>query len=151
MCNVGHYLNGSVCEICTGNEIKSTPGDATNCSADAPCDGVTSFPNADHSACAESPGAKSNIPCYDFPNSEIGTPDSSFFHLILFIFCKRSKINNTALVSSLSTLFAVCAPGLEKEDGLCLDPNRPRRYVLQNRDTTITSTETMVNLQVAAH
>ena len=40
--------------MCTGNEIKSTPGDATNCSADPPCDGITSVPNAEHSACGES-------------------------------------------------------------------------------------------------
>ena len=40
--------------MCTGNEIKSTPGDATNCSADVPCDGTTSVPNAEHSACGES-------------------------------------------------------------------------------------------------
>ena len=40
--------------MCTGNEIKSTPGDATNCSADGPCDGITSVPNGDHSDCSES-------------------------------------------------------------------------------------------------
>ena len=53
VCNVGLYWTGSACELCAGNEIKSTPGDATNCSADAPCDGVTSVPNDDHSACGE--------------------------------------------------------------------------------------------------
>ena len=40
--------------MCTGNEIKSTPGDATNCSADAQCNGITSVPNTDHSASGES-------------------------------------------------------------------------------------------------
>ena len=49
------------------------------------------------------------------------------------------------------TLFAVCTAGLEMEDGLCLDPNRPRRYNLQKRDTTITTTGTMINLQVRFH
>ena len=33
------------------NHSKSTPGDATNCSADVPCDGTTSVPNSDYSAC----------------------------------------------------------------------------------------------------
>ena len=54
VCNFGHHRNGSKCEICAGNEIKSTPGDANNCSADAPCDGITSVPNDDHSACGKS-------------------------------------------------------------------------------------------------
>ena len=63
VCNVGHYRNGSMCEKCTGNEIKSTPGDDTNCSVDAPCDGITYVPNAEHSACGQSVKL-----CFDFPN-----------------------------------------------------------------------------------
>ena len=63
VCNVGHYRNGSRCELCTGNKIKSTPGDATNCSTDAPCDGTTSVPNGEHSACGQSMKL-----CFDFLN-----------------------------------------------------------------------------------
>ena len=37
--------------MCIGNTIKSAPGDAADCSADAPCDGVTTEPNAGHTAC----------------------------------------------------------------------------------------------------
>ena len=48
-------------------------------------------------------------------------------------------------------MFSVCAAGLELEDGLCLDPNRPRRYKLKKRDTTLTTTGTMVNSQVRVH
>ena len=51
-------------------------------------------------------------------------------------------------IPTISSYFAVCTAGLEMEDGLCLDPNRPRRYVAQQPDTTITSTGTMVSLQV---
>ena len=34
------------------------------------------------------------------------------------------------------------------EDGLCLDPNRPRRYKLNKHDTTITTEGAMISLQV---
>ena len=39
--------------LCTGNEIKSTPGDAADCSADTPCDGDSKAPNDDRTACGE--------------------------------------------------------------------------------------------------
>ena len=39
--------------MCTGNEIKSTPGDTTDCTADMPCDGTTNVPNDNHTACGE--------------------------------------------------------------------------------------------------
>ena len=44
--------------------------------------------------------------------------------------------------------FSVCTAGLEMEDGLCLDPNRPRRYKLNKHDTTITTEGAMIGLQV---
>ena len=44
--------------------------------------------------------------------------------------------------------FSVCTAGLEMEDGLCLDPNRPRRYLTQQLDTTITTEVAMISLQV---
>ena len=34
------------------------------------------------------------------------------------------------------------------KEGLCLDPNRPRRYVTQQPDTTITTEGAMISLQV---
>ena len=44
--------------------------------------------------------------------------------------------------------FVVCtAAGHKMEDGLCLDPNRPRRYVAQQPDTTITTMGTMIKMQ----
>ena len=49
------------------------------------------------------------------------------------------------------TLFAVCAADFEMDDGLCLDPNRPRRYNLQKRDTTITADGAIINLHVRVH
>ena len=39
--------------MCTGNEIKSTPGDAADCSADTPWDGDANVPNKGHTACGE--------------------------------------------------------------------------------------------------
>ena len=39
--------------MCTGNEIKLTPGDAVDCSADPPCDGVTGFAAANHNHCGK--------------------------------------------------------------------------------------------------
>ena len=39
--------------MCTGNEIKSAPGDATDCSADPPCNAETEIPNHDHSGCGK--------------------------------------------------------------------------------------------------
>ena len=54
VCKAGYYSSGSSCTLCTGNEIKSTPGDAADCSADTPCDGITSVPNDEHSTCGGS-------------------------------------------------------------------------------------------------
>ena len=48
---VGHHKNGNDCEMCTGNTIKSKIGDASDCSADTPCDGVTEVPDANHTHC----------------------------------------------------------------------------------------------------
>ena len=51
VCNAGYYGSGHSCSLCTANEIKSTPGDAVNCSTDPPCDGTTNVPNSNHTAC----------------------------------------------------------------------------------------------------
>ena len=53
VCNAGYYKSGSSCEQCTGNKIKTTAGDATNCDADEPCDGVGEVPNANHTTCGK--------------------------------------------------------------------------------------------------
>ena len=39
--------------MCTGNTIKRETGDADNCDADVPCDGVITVPNAGHTACGK--------------------------------------------------------------------------------------------------
>ena len=54
VCNAGYYKSGSSCEQCTGNKIKTMVGDATNCGADEPCDGVGEVPNSNHTACGKS-------------------------------------------------------------------------------------------------
>ena len=51
VCKAGYYRSGSSCIMCAGNEIKSTIGDTTHCSADPPCDGATNVPDDDHTAC----------------------------------------------------------------------------------------------------
>ena len=51
VCNAGHYKNGNDCEMCTRNTIKSTTGDAADCNADKPCDGVTEVSDANHTYC----------------------------------------------------------------------------------------------------
>ena len=53
VCKAGHHRGGSSCIMCSGNEIKSTPGDAADCLADPPCDGATKVPKDDHTACGE--------------------------------------------------------------------------------------------------
>ena len=53
VCKAGYFKSGGSCIPCSGNEIKSTPGDATDCTADPPCDGATKVPNDDHTACGE--------------------------------------------------------------------------------------------------
>ena len=37
--------------MCPGNEIKTMTGDALDCSAGPPCDGVTQEPNDQHTEC----------------------------------------------------------------------------------------------------
>ena len=51
VCGAGFYISGSVCTMCPGNEIKTMTGDALDCSADPPCDGVTQKPNDQHTEC----------------------------------------------------------------------------------------------------
>ena len=51
VCKAGYYKNGYSCSLCSGNDIKSAPGNATNCSADQLCDSVSSEPNTQHTAC----------------------------------------------------------------------------------------------------
>ena len=43
--------NKSRCEMCTGNTVKSKPGNAEDCDEDTPCDGVATVPNTNHTAC----------------------------------------------------------------------------------------------------
>ena len=51
-CNAGYYGSGNdTCTKCSGNEIKPSQGDAPDCNADPPCDGVSNDPNAEHTAC----------------------------------------------------------------------------------------------------
>ena len=51
VCNAGYYKSGGSCVLCTNNTIKSSAGNATNCDADTACDGTTTVPNSDHTAC----------------------------------------------------------------------------------------------------
>ena len=53
VCNAGYHKNGSDCELCTGNNIKSMRGDATDCNTDTACDGRTKVPNSGHSVCGK--------------------------------------------------------------------------------------------------
>ena len=53
VCNAGYYKHGSSCELCTGNNIKSTIGDAADCDADTACDGTTKVPNSENTACGK--------------------------------------------------------------------------------------------------
>ena len=39
--------------MCIGNAIKTTRNNATNCDEDTPCDGVTTVPNENHTACGK--------------------------------------------------------------------------------------------------
>ena len=39
--------------MCAGNTIKTTIGNTENCDADAPCDGVKTVPNENHTDCGE--------------------------------------------------------------------------------------------------
>ena len=53
VCNAGYYKNGSNCELCIGNIIKSMRGDATDCKTDAACDGTTKVPNSGRTVCGK--------------------------------------------------------------------------------------------------
>ena len=53
VCNAGYYKNGSDCELCTGNTIKSKKGDAADCNNDTACDGTKNVPNSGHTACGK--------------------------------------------------------------------------------------------------
>ena len=53
VCNAGYYKNGSDCELCIGNKIKSMTGDPTDCNSDTACDGIKNIPNAGHTACSK--------------------------------------------------------------------------------------------------
>ena len=53
VCNAGYYKNGTDCELCTGNKIKSMTGDATDCNADTACDGITKVPNSVRTTCGK--------------------------------------------------------------------------------------------------
>ena len=50
VCNVGYFMDGDSCTLCTGNTIKLSAGNATVCDT---CDGTTTVPNADRTACGE--------------------------------------------------------------------------------------------------
>ena len=53
-CNAGNYGNvTTTCTLCPGNTIKSVQGDASDCNAETPCDGVSNEPNAGHTACGK--------------------------------------------------------------------------------------------------
>ena len=53
-CNAGYYGSGSTtCTLCPGNPIKSRRGDAPDCNAETPCDGVSTESNAEHTACGK--------------------------------------------------------------------------------------------------
>ena len=51
VCNAGYFKNGTDCELCTGNMIKSVRGDAMDCNDDEPCSGVKKVPDTNHTIC----------------------------------------------------------------------------------------------------
>ena len=51
VCHPGYFHSGSDCIMCSGNKIKILAGNAPNCDADLPCDGLTNVPNAQHTDC----------------------------------------------------------------------------------------------------
>ena len=51
VCIPGYFCDGSSCTMCTGNTIKTSAGNATNCDADPPCDDVKTVPNVNHTDC----------------------------------------------------------------------------------------------------
>ena len=53
VCNVGYFKREGSCVLCPGNTIKTKVGNAENCDEDAPCDGVRTTPNENHTACGK--------------------------------------------------------------------------------------------------
>ena len=60
VCKAGYYRSESLCITCTGNTIKTTAGNAANCNVDDACDGMTTAPNENHTACGTSSLFSSN-------------------------------------------------------------------------------------------
>ena len=54
VCHAGYFYEGPGCTLCTGNTIKTTAGNAANCDADQPCDGMKTVPTEDHTGCGTS-------------------------------------------------------------------------------------------------
>ena len=54
-CNAGYYKDGGDggCILCSGNKIKSSPGDDTDCNTDTTCDGNITVPNIGHTTCGK--------------------------------------------------------------------------------------------------
>ena len=53
VCKAGFFKDRSVCTMCFGKEIKTTVGDALNCSDDPPCKGARQLPNEQHTQCGQ--------------------------------------------------------------------------------------------------
>ena len=51
VCNAGYYRDGSDCVMCTDNTIKKLAGNEPHCDSDPPCNGTTTVPNRNHTAC----------------------------------------------------------------------------------------------------
>ena len=49
VCNIGYFKDGDSCTRCSGNTIKTSAGNTTSC--EATCDGPSTVPNADNTAC----------------------------------------------------------------------------------------------------
>ena len=94
VCNAGYYKSGSSCQLCTGNTIKSTIGDASDCDADTSCDGTTKVPNAEHTACGR-------------------TAVPSHFNYSL------SEINKAVIVHRIRYFIVVCNAGYYKTGSSC--------------------------------
>ena len=93
VCNAGYYKDGASCTKCTGNTIKSAPGDAGDCSADQSCDGTTNVPNAGHTTCGEQP---EHLLLKQLPWK------SSYFHIVKYFHLSK-------------TLFLLLSSNLEKK------------------------------------
>ena len=51
VCSAGYYRDGSRCLLCPENNIKTLAGNEPHCDADPLCDGITTVPNENHTAC----------------------------------------------------------------------------------------------------